>query len=319
MENPGSIPALARLVDMEPMALTQMLKERLGREFVYLKRHVSPDLARAVSDLGIYGVYLQQEFKRYYPAGEVTSHLIGFTNIDDTGQEGIELAYDNWLKGVPGEKKVLKDRLGRIVRDVESIRPSSPGKTLALSIDRRVQYLAYRELGASVRANHARSGSLVMMDVNTGEVIAIAVYPAYNPNNRAGLKSDQFRNRAITDVFEPGSTLKPFTMAAALISGLYNMDTVVQTAPGQLKVSNHTIRDIHNYGPLNLSGIIQKSSNVGAGKIGLAIGPKPLWQVLQDVGFGVQTGSGFPGESPGVLYSYTNWTWLQLPSVTVWR
>jgi len=316
MDNPQSIPALADVIDMDPGALTQMLKERIGREFVYLKRHVTPDLAQAVSKLGIYGVYLQQEFKRYYPAGEVTSHLIGFTNVDDTGQEGIELAYDSWLKGVAGEKKVLKDRLGRVVRDVESIQPANPGKTLALSIDRRVQYLAYRELAAAVRTNQARSGSLVMLDANTGEVVAVAVYPSYNPNNRAGLKSEQFRNRAITDVFEPGSTLKPFTMAAALMSGMYEMDTVIQTAPGQLKVSNHIIRDINNYGALDLAGIMQKSSNVGAGKIGLAIGPQPLWQLLQDVGFGVQTGSGFPGESSGVLYSYTNWTELDLASIS---
>lgn len=315
MTNPESIPALARLIDMEPDALRQMLKERIGREFVYLKRHVSPDQAQAVSDLGIYGIYLQQEFKRYYPAGEVTAHLIGFTNVDDTGQEGIELAYDSWLKGVPGEKRVLKDRLGRVVKEVESILPSNPGRTLALSIDRRVQYLAYRELAAAVRSNHARSGSLVMLDPNTGEIIALAVHPSYNPNNRAGSKSDHFRNRAITDVFEPGSTLKPFTMAAALMSGMYDMNTVVETAPGQLRVSSHIIRDINNYGALNLAGIIQKSSNVGAGKIGLALGPKPLWQILQNVGFGIQTGSGFPGESPGVLYSYTNWTELDLASI----
>lgn len=316
LENQQSISALADVIDMDPGALRQMLKERIGREFVYLKRHVTPDLAQAVSNLGIYGVYLQQEFKRYYPAGEVTSHLIGFTNVDDTGQEGLELAYDGWLKGVAGEKKVLKDRLGRIVRDVESIQPANPGKTLVLSIDRRVQYLAYRELAAAVRTNQARSGSLVMLDVNNGEVVAVAVYPSYNPNKRAGLKSDQFRNRAITDVFEPGSTLKPFTMAAALMSGMYEMDSVIQTAPGQLKVSNHIIRDINNYGALDLAGIMQKSSNVGAGKIGLAIGPQPLWQLLQDVGFGVQTGSGFPGESPGVLYNYNNWTELDLASIS---
>ena len=209
----------------------------------------------------------------------------------------------------------MKDRFGGVVRDIENIRSSSPGKTLALSIDRRIQYLAYRELASVVRTNNARSGSLVMLDAHTGEAMALAVYPSYNPNNRIGVKSEYIRNRAITDMFEPGSTLKPFTMAAALMSGLYDMNSVIETAPGQLKVSNHIIRDVHNYGALTLAGIIQKSSNVGAGKIGLAIGPKPLWQLLQDVGFGIQTGSGFPGESPGVLFNYTNWTELDLASI----
>jgi len=315
LTTPESIPSLAKMLDVEPAVLTQTLKERSGREFFYLKRHVSPDQAQAIMNLGVNGVYQQQEFKRYYPAGEVIAQLIGFTNIDDTGQEGVELAYENWLKGVPGEKQVLKDRLGRVVKDVESIKPSNPGKTLALSIDKRVQYLAYRELASAVRANHARSGSVVMLDSNTGEVIAVAVYPSYNPNNRTGVKSEHFRNRAITDVFEPGSTLKPFTMAAALMSGMFDMKTIIDTNPGKLKVSYHTIKDVHNYGVLDLTGIIQKSSNVGAAKIALALGSKPLWQVLQDVGFGVQTSSGFPGESPGVLYNYTNWSELDLASV----
>jgi cell division protein FtsI (penicillin-binding protein 3) len=306
---------LANAIDMDVEILAQTLNERIGREFVYLKRHVSPDLAETVSRLGIYGVYLQREFKRYYPAGEVAAHLVGFTNVDDTGQEGLELAYDHWLQGVPGEKRVLKDRLGRVVRDVESIQAPRPGRHLALSIDRRVQYLAYRELTAAVNYYKARSGSLVLLDANTAEVLALAVQPSYNPNNRAGLRSDHFRNRAITDVFEPGSTLKPFTIAAALMSGLYNLNTVIETGPGYLKVGNHVIRDIRNYGTLDVTGIIQKSSNVGASKIGLAIGPRPLWQVIRDVGFGEQTGSGFPGESPGMLSNYTNWTELDLASV----
>lgn len=316
LDAPESIPVLASALGVDPDALTQMLRERIGREFVYIKRHLSPDQARQIIELGIGGVYQQQEFKRFYPAADVTAHLVGFTNVDDTGQEGIELAYENWLKGVPGEKKVLKDRLGRVVRDVESISPASPGKTLALSIDKRVQYLAYRELATAVRNNNARGGMLVMLAANSGEVIASAVYPSYNPNNRSGLKGEHFRNRAITDVFEPGSTLKPFTLAAALMSGLYDMNTVIETTPGQMRVSNHVIRDIHNYGPLTLTGIMQKSSNVGAARIGLAIGPKPMWQLLQDVGFGVQTGSGFPGESPGVLFNYTNWTELDLASIS---
>ncbi|MEX2352708.1 MAG: penicillin-binding transpeptidase domain-containing protein, partial [Gammaproteobacteria bacterium] len=312
LENPQGLPELARLTGMETDALIEMLKERIGREFVYLKRRVSPDLAREVEALGIYGVYLQQEFKRYYPAGEVTAHLVGVTNIDDSGQEGIELAFDHWLKGEPGEKRVLKDRLGRTIRDIESISPASPGNTLALSVDRRVQYLAYRELATAVKKYKAKSGSLVMLDPETGEVIAVVAFPSYNPNNRSGLRSENFRNRAITDVFEPGSTLKPFTAAAALMSGQYKADTVIDTNPGTLRVSSHLIQDISNFGELDVTGIIQKSSNVGASKIALSIGPEPLWQLFRSVGFGEPTGSGFPGESPGILANYSNWRELDL-------
>ena len=316
LQNPDQLPSLARVLELEPAALTRMLEERIGREFVYLKRHVSPDQASAVNALDIAGIHLQQEFKRYYPAGEVAAHLVGFTNVDDQGQEGLELAYDEWLEGTAGEKRVLKDRLGRIVRDVESITPASPGKSLALSIDRRVQYLAYRELAAAVRYNDARSGSLVMMAPDTGEVIALAVQPSYNPNNRAGLRSDHFRNRAVTDVFEPGSTLKPFTIAAALQSGLYDAGSLISTGPGTLRVASHVINDVSNYGKLDLTGIIQKSSNVGAARIGLSLGPEPLWRIYRDVGLGETTGSGFPGESPGLLSNYSNWTELDLASIS---
>lgn len=316
LENPGAIPQLAKKLGMKLSVLKKLLMDRMDREFVYLKRHVSPDLASEIMNLKIHGVNLQKEFKRYYPAGEVTAHLLGFTNIDDTGQEGIELAYDDWLKGVPGEKRVLQDRLGRIIRDVESIKPSDPGKVLKLSIDRRVQYLAYRELAAAVQYFSAKSGSLVLLDPNTGEIIALAVQPSYNPNNRAGLRSDHFRNRAITDVFEPGSTLKPFTIAAALLSGSYKVDTVIQTSPGYMKINNHIISDVSNFGSLDLTGIIQKSSNVGAGKIGLEIGAKALWQMYRNVGFGEQTGSGYPGESPGMLANHTNWTELDLATIS---
>jgi cell division protein FtsI (penicillin-binding protein 3) len=315
LESSNKIPLLASKLGMDSGALLEMLNERINREFVYLKRHVSPDLAKEINDLDIYGVNLQQEFKRYYPAGEVAAHLLGFTNVDDSGQEGLELAYDEWLKGIPGEKRVLKDRLGRIISDVESISPAQPGKNLELSIDRRVQYLAYRELAAAVSRYKARSGSLVILDPNTGEVLALAVQPSYNPNNRSGMRSDHFRNRAITDVFEPGSTLKPFTIAAAIRSGLFNEESRIETSPGYLKVSNHIINDSSNYGNLSLGGILQKSSNVGAGKIGLAIGPEALWEIYRNVGLGESTGSGFPGESPGILSNYSNWTELDLASI----
>jgi len=316
LEKPETVPELARLLGMEPAALMQMLKERIGREFVYLRRHIPPDLAQAVNALGIYGIYLQQEFRRYYPASEVTAHLVGFTNIDDSGQEGIELAFDRWLKGVPGAKRVLKDRLGRTIRDVESIRPASPGNSMALSIDRRVQYLAYRELTAAVKQFKAKSGTLVLMDSTTGEIISLVVHPSYNPNNRVGVRSENFRNRALTDIFEPGSTLKTFTAAAALMSGRYAADTTIDTRPGSLRVSNHLIKDISNFGVLDMTGIIQKSSNVGASKIGLALGPEPLWNLLRTVGFGEVTGTGFPGESPGMLANYTNWRELDLASIS---
>ncbi len=315
LEYPDRIPRLAELLDMTSDQLFEMLNDRIDRQFFYLKRHISPDLARRVSELEIYGINLQQEFKRYYPSGEITAHLIGFTNVDDSGQEGLELAYDHWLQGEAGEKRVLKDRLGRVVRDIESIKKPDPGKDLVLSIDRRVQYLAYRELAAAVEFYQAKSGSLVVVDPINGEVVALAAQPSYNPNNRAGLKSENFRNRVITDVFEPGSTLKPFTIAAGLESGLYEKNTLVETSPGYLRVSNHVINDMSNYGTLDLTGIIQKSSNVGSGKIGLAIGPEALWATLRSVGFGEQTGTGFPGESHGLLSSYTNWTELDLASI----
>jgi cell division protein FtsI (penicillin-binding protein 3) len=306
---------LASLLGTESAALREMLQVRLGREFVYLKRHLTPDEARSVEALGMPGVHLQREYRRYYPAGEVAAHLIGFTNVDDQGQEGVELAFDAWLRGTPGEKRVLKDRLGRIVRNVESIHPPDPGRPLYLSIDRRVQYLAYRELKLAVEHHRARSGSLVMIDPRTGEVIALAVQPSYNPNNRSGLKSTHYRNRAATDVFEPGSTIKPFTIAAALQSGRFKPGTIVETRPGFFRVSDHTIRDIRDFGTLDVAGVIRKSSNVGASKIALALGPAPLWEMYSAVGMGRDTGSGFPGEASGVLHPYRSWSELELATI----
>ena len=315
LQDDGKLPRLAALLGMGAADLRQQLQDRLGREFLYLKRHITPELAAAVRKLDMSGVNLQREYKRYYPAGEVAAHLVGFTNVDDSGQEGVELAFNDWLQGMPGEKRVLKDRYGRTVQNVESLRPASPGKALHLSIDRRVQYLAYRELKAAVQRHGARGGSLVMLDAKTGEVMAMAAQPAYNPNNRSGLKSENYRNRAVTDVFEPGSTMKPFTIAAALMSGSYSTRSLIQTAPGYVKVLDHTIRDERNYGTLDLASIIKKSSNVGAAKIALSLGPRPLWQLYSDLGFGLPTGSGFPGESAGVLNSYHNWSEVQLATI----
>ncbi len=316
LQSGEDLSSLAQALDMSPTSLYELLKDRRHRKFVYLKRQTKPQLTRIIEELELPGVYMQREYKRFYPSGEITSHLLGFTNVDDKGQEGLELAFDAWLQGTPGSKRVLKDLLGRVVADVESIEPASHGKSLDLSIDRRIQYLAYRELKAAVIHHRARAGMLVMLDVNTGEVMAMVNQPSYNPNNRSGLKSDLFRNRAVTDVFEPGSTLKPFTIVAALQSGLYNRASRIETNPGYLKVGNHTIKDHKDYGNLDLTSILKKSSNVGAGKIALALGPEKIWQVYSNIGFGQSTGSGFPGEASGLLNDYNSWSEVELATMS---
>ena len=307
---------LADLLDMSTDDLNKLLSERIGREFVYIKRRVAPAFADKVMQLGIPGISLEQEFRRYYPAGEVTAHVIGFTNIDDNGQEGLELAYDNYLKGKYGSKRVLKDRLGRTIENVESIEIPQPGKDLTISIDRRLQYLAYRELKAAVNAHHAHGGTLVMLDAKTGEVLAMVGQPSFNPNNRSDLKSNLYRNRAVTDVFEPGSTIKPFTIAMALQSGIYKPDTKIDTRPGTFTVGGHTIRDTHDYGVIDVSTVIEKSSNVGASKIALSLEPQKLWDVLTKVGFGMTTGSGFPGEASGFLSSPASWSDFEIATIS---
>lgn len=301
------LPELARALKKDPDDLQQLVTSRRAREFVYLQRHSHPDMARKVMALGIPGVSLQREYRRYYPAGEVTGHLVGFTNIDDVGQEGIELAYDDWLRGTSGSKRVIKDRLGRIIKNVESIRTPRPGRDLALSIDRRIQYLAYSELKAAVLKHKARSGSAVVVDIHTGEILAMVNQPAFNPNNRRNLRGEQYRNRSVTDVFEPGSTLKPFIIAAALESGRYRPDTKIQTSPGFFKVGKKTIKDNHNYGTIDVTTVLQKSSNVGASKIALSIPAEEHWRMLSRVGFGEITSSGYPGESSGMLTEPGKW------------
>ncbi len=302
---------LAHALGMKREELMQRLGEDSKREFVYLRRHVNPSLAGSVMDLKVPGVSLQREYRRYYPMGEVAAHVLGFTNIDDKGQEGLELAYNDWLAGVPGAKRVIRDRLGRAVDDVEQIRAPRPGERLRLTLDKRLQYLAYRELKAAVKAHGARSGSVVLMDPRSGDVLAMVNQPAYNPNNRKGLSGGRYRNRAVTDVFEPGSTMKPLTIAAALESGTYRPASLVDTSPGRIRVSGHTIRDVRNYGPIDLATVIQKSSNVGASKIALSLEPQALWSLYDGVGFGRPTGSGFPGESAGVMSDFTHWRELE--------
>ena len=297
---------LARLLDLDEREIARRLAEP-DREFVYLKRHLPPDIAAHVVQLGLPGIALKREYRRYYPDGEVTAHLLGFTDVDDRGQEGIELAYQDWLSGKPGGRRVIKDRLGRVVEDAESVRAPIEGRDLALSIDRKLQYLAYRELKAAVIEHRAKAGGIVAIDVRTGEVLAMANVPAYNPNNRSQLDAQRARNRAATDLFEPGSTLKPFTVAAALEARVARPETMVQTAPGYLTVGDATIHDAHPEGLLTVSQVLQRSSNVGAAKLALAMPREQLWSVLSAAGFGSAPNSGFPGEVSGRLRDYQRW------------
>ncbi len=307
LESPDKIPGLARLLKMDGGELTARLTRNVRKEFVYLKRHMNPAEAAAVDALQIPGVQLLREYRRYYPAGEVTGHLLGFTNIDDRGQEGLELAFNNWLQGVPGKKRVLRDRLGRVIEDVESIEPPRPGGDLVTSIDLRIQYFAYRALKAAVQQYRAASASAVVIDVTTGEVLADVNQPAYNPNDRSQLKPALFRNRAITDIIEPGSTFKPLIIAAALDSGRFNARSEVDTSPGFIRIGNKNIEDKHNYGRIDLTTILAKSSNVGIVHVVMQLDKDALWNTLSRFGAGRLTSSGFPGESAGVLAPYQSW------------
>jgi len=276
------------------------------REFVYLKRRISPELAAEVMKLGVPGVYLQREYKRYYPAGEVTAHLVGFTGIDDQGQEGFELTMNKTLSGKSGSRKVIKDRAGHIIEDLEAVKVPQDGHDVVLSIDRRIQYLAHRELAKAVDKYKAKAGAAIVLDAKTGEVLAMANVPTYNPNNPVNIQGKS-RNRAITDVFEPGSTMKTVTAAAALESGKYQPDTKIQTAPGYMTIASATIHDAHPHGVLTVAEVIQKSSNVGAAKMALALDRQYLWGVFNLIGFGTKTRIGFPGEASGRLRDYKTW------------
>jgi cell division protein FtsI (penicillin-binding protein 3) len=306
LQSPEDIAPLAQALGVDADEIERRLTQRSAREFVWLRRRLHPDVAAQVKAMKLHGVFLQKEYRRFYPAGEVTSHVIGFTNIDDVGQEGLELAYNDWLQGKPGLKRIIRDRLGRTVENVEMVRESEPGHDLSLTIDRRLQYLAYRELKRTVLKHGARSGSVVLLDVKTGEVLAMVNQPSYNPNN-ASMDSEGLRNRAITDVFEPGSVMKPFVVASALETGRWAPDTPIDTTPGWINISGHTIKDTHNYGPIDLTRLITKSSNVGATKVALDLAPEHMWDTYDRFGFGEVTGTGFPGESAGVLRNYRRW------------
>ncbi|MFP4683382.1 MAG: peptidoglycan D,D-transpeptidase FtsI family protein [Ectothiorhodospira sp.] len=307
LADPEGLAALARTLSMDPRALRQRMEHRIGREFVYIRRHVTPEMGRRVAALEIPGVGLQREYRRYYPLGEVVAHVLGFTNIDDQGQEGLELTFDERLSGEAGAKRVLQDRHGRIIRDVENIRPPRPGQDLRLTLDQRVQYLAYRELKAAMKAQGARAGSLVILDARSGEVLAMANQPSFNPNNRKTLMSGRYRNRAVTDTIEPGSTMKPFTVAAALESGRFHADSMLDTDPGFMRVGDARVTDHRNYGRIDLTTLLVKSSNVGAAQLALDMEPRRLWEILHSAGFGRRTGSGFPGEADGRLRDFLYW------------
>jgi cell division protein FtsI (penicillin-binding protein 3) len=293
---------------LDRQELTRRVTSNLDREFLYLARHLQPAEAQQIRALDIPGVYLSREYRRYFPQGEVAGHILGFTNVDDAGQEGLELAFDHWLAGEDGAKRVIQDRYGRVVQDVDSIRSARPGRDLILSIDLRIQYLAYRELKAAILQQRARAGSVVVLDVATGEVLAMVNQPAYNPNDREQFVASTYRNRAATDIFEPGSSIKPFFVAAGLVSGKYDDRSVIDTSPGFFKVGVKTIEDEHgSLGVINLATVLAKSSNVGMARLALSLEPQLIWKTLTSLGFGQVTSSGYPGESAGLLSDYAHW------------
>ena len=303
--SPQQLRSLAASLEIDPSALEAKLEH--GDDFVYLKKAVAPEVAARVAALGISGVHDDDEYRRYYPGGEVMSHVLGFTGDGDVGLEGLELAQQPWLGGIPGSRRVIINRHGEVVEDVASIRAPQEGRDIALSIDSRLQYLAFRELKAAVEANKAKAGGLVMLDPRTGEILALVNWPSYNPNNRARATRDRLRNRALTDSFEPGSTLKPFTIATALESGKVSPKSIVDTSPGTLTIGNATIHDAHRSGPLTVEEVIQKSSNVGAAKLALTLPPEAMWDTLSGAGFGVPPKTGFPGEVAGRLRPAKSW------------
>ena len=298
--------SLARLLGVSMREFDRKLAEP-ERDFVYLKRQLAPEIAEAIARLGVPGVYEQREYRRYYPAGEVTAHLLGFTDVEDVGQEGLELAYEQSLGGTRGSRRVIKDRLGHVVEDVQSIRVAQDGVDLTLSIDSKIQSVAFAALKAAVERHRAKAGALVALDARTGEVLALANVPSYNPNNRAQLSGAELRNRVITDLFEPGSTLKPFTIALALESGEVTPQTMVATAPGRMTLARYTIRDVHPAAALSVTQVLQKSSNVGAARLALAMPREALWDFYDRLGFGKAPQLGFPGAAAGRLRPYRSW------------
>jgi len=304
-----NLPALKKVVaklELDYRETVDLLKQKANKEFVYLKRQLEPELANRVAN-GVDGVYLKREYHRFYPAGEVVSHLVGFTDIDDRGQEGLELMYDGWLKAQPGKRRVIRNRRGAVVEDIAQVKRAQSGNDLTTSIDMRLQYIAYRSLARAMKYHAAKSGSAVMLDIKTGEILAMVNKPSYNPNQHKNMDPSQRRNRALTDVFEPGSAIKPFTLAAAIDRGLYSQKSQIDTSPGWLMVSGYPVKDVRNYGKLDLAGILRKSSNVGASLIARSMQKSELWQSFSDYGFGQTPGVSFPAESPGYFSHYSQW------------
>jgi cell division protein FtsI (penicillin-binding protein 3) len=311
--NPGEI--LQNLDDLKSVVgklglnyrnTVAMLKQKADKEFVYLKRQLEPELARSVAE-GVRGVYLQREYNRFYPAGEVVAHLVGFTDIDDRGQEGLELIYQDWLQARPGQRRVIRNRKGEVIEELAQVKQAKSGKDIVTSIDMRLQYIAYRSLASAIKFHGAESGSAVLLDVQTGEVLAMVNQPSYNPNQRRRMTASQQRNRALTDVFEPGSVIKPFTFAAALDRDRVNRGSTINTAPGWFMVSGHAIKDVRNYGELSLAGVLRKSSNVGASRIALSLEKRELWESFRSYGFGDPSGVSFPAESSGYFRHFSEW------------
>lgn len=311
LQHPQDLPRLAQALSWDRAKLESRLAKFSDKEFMYLVRHLPPHEAAAILDLDIDGVYSQREYRRYYPAGEVTAHLVGMTDIDDRGQEGMELAYDAWLAGESGAKQVMKDLRGRTIKELGLIKAARSGQPMALSIDLRLQYLAYRELKQAVAKFGAKAGSVVVLNAKTGEVLAMVNQPSYNPNDRSNIPPASLRNRAITDVFEPGSTMKPLAVLAALESGKFKPYTVIDTTPGYVQVGRKTLLDPVNYGKLDVSRIIAKSSQVGMTKIALELEPDMVRNMYYRLGLGQGTGTGFPGEAVGVLPEYERWRPIQ--------
>ncbi len=315
LQSSDRLPQLAAVLGMDREQLAQRIARRSEREFVYIKRHASPDLAERVMALKIPGVQLQREYRRFYPAGEVTSHLLGITDIDDQGQEGLELAFDEWLQGASGSKRVVQDLYGQVIENIELVEDVRPGQDLVTTIDSRIQYLAYRELTAAVMKYQAASASALVLDVESGEILAMVNQPSYNPNQR-NKEYQRMRNRAVTDFFEPGSVMKPFTVAAALESATYTPYTMIDTAPGFHVLGEFRISDIRNFGELSLIEILTRSSNVGVSKIALDLDSQHMWSLFDRMGFGQVTGSGFPGETPGMLPDPSRWTDIEKSAIS---
>lgn len=311
MAKPKQVEILAKRLKLNHQKLQYKLQHRASSQFVYLKRHLEPDLAKqVVADID--GAYLQREYQRFYPDAEVVGHVTGFTNIDDQGQEGLEYLFDDWMHSSKGSRVVVQNRMGEVIEEVKSLDKAAPGKILQTSIDMRLQYLAYRALKGAVQDHKAKSASAMLIKVKTGEVLAMVNQPSYNPNDRGSMKASYLRNRAVTDMFEPGSTMKPFTVAAALDNKVFHADSWINTSPGWMSVKGNAIKDFKNYGRLDMTGILRKSSNVGAAKIAFELKSDKLWNAYHNYGFGEVTGVEYPGEANGYIPHHDNWNKFDL-------